>query len=320
MQDKHPKHPIAVVAERTGLSQDVLRVWERRYRAVEPKRGPDGHRVYSDADIARLRLLSAATNSGRSIGQVARLSTRELSRMVAEDDAERAVEAAPRAPAARTAAPNAAHFVEQAAAATAAMDGAELEHVLRGAIAQLGMPTFIEDVATPLLRRIGDDWHAGRASIAHEHLASATIHDILVEAMRAMARRSGRATVLVATPSGERHAIGAALVGAAAASDGWRVVYLGADTPASEIADAALTTNARAVALSIIYIHDRARTLGELRSLRALLPPSVMIVVGGRGAEALSAELVPLGIRVGTSSFDLREALESAAAAERGAA
>ena len=61
-------HPIAVAAERTGLTQDVLRVWERRYGAVKPKRGANGQRVYTDADLEQLRLLHAATHAGRSIG------------------------------------------------------------------------------------------------------------------------------------------------------------------------------------------------------------------------------------------------------------
>src|SRR5919206_4189304 len=83
------RHPIGVVAERTGLSPDLLRVWERRYRAVEPSRSGDGQRAYSDADIERLRLLRLATTAGRSIGQVARLATEELARLVGEDEAAR---------------------------------------------------------------------------------------------------------------------------------------------------------------------------------------------------------------------------------------
>src|SRR5512141_1849871 len=84
-----PGHPIAVVAERTGLSQDVLRVWERRYDAVQPVRSPGGQRHYSDADIERLSLLRAATGAGRSIGQVARLPTEAIAALVADDAAAR---------------------------------------------------------------------------------------------------------------------------------------------------------------------------------------------------------------------------------------
>src|SRR5437868_1909438 len=83
------RHPIAVVAERTGLSQDVLRVWERRYGAVHPARASGGQRLYTDADVERLALLSAATRAGRSIAQVATLETSALAALVDEDIAAR---------------------------------------------------------------------------------------------------------------------------------------------------------------------------------------------------------------------------------------
>src|SRR5690606_24808776 len=81
------RHPIAVVAERTGLSQDLLRVWERRYDAVTPARSETGQRLYSDSDVERLRLLDAAVGAGRRIGNIASLPTDELAKMVAEDRA-----------------------------------------------------------------------------------------------------------------------------------------------------------------------------------------------------------------------------------------
>ena len=309
----HPtaRHPIAVVAERTGLSQDVIRVWERRYRAVEPGRGPKGHRAYSDADVTRLRLLHAATAAGRSIGQVARLSTDALARLVDEDVAARSERAASRSV---VGAPeidreSAKAIVDDATALTSALDGVALDQLLRRAITRLGITAFIERVATPLLRHLGDEWHAGRSTIAHEHLASSIIHDLLVQAMRSLARVTGGPVAVVATPSGERHAIGAALIGAAAASEGWRIVYLGADLPASEIAAAAVATKASVVALSVIYVRDRAGTIGELRALRSLVPAPVSVVVGGRGAAVLADELAALGITVGTTLTDLPRAL-----------
>lgn len=313
MDDPTPKHPIAVASERTGLSQDILRVWERRYQAVEPSRGPGGHRTYSDADIDRLRLLHAVTAAGRSIGQVARLSTTELIRLAQDDTAARAErEKSDGAQDARDARSHASHIVKLALASTARLDAPDLEHTLRRAIAQLGITSFIEDVASPILRRIGEEWHAGRLTIAHEHLASSTIHDIVAESMRAITRGAGEATVVVATPTGERHAIGAALVGATAASEGWRVVYLGTDLPASDIAAAAIATKARAIAMSVIYVQDRTRTLAELRTLRALIPPSISIIVGGAGVADMQDDLRQLGIRVGVSLRDLRDALASA--------
>lgn len=78
-------HSIGAVSRRTGLSPDVLRAWEQRYGAVEPRRSAGGQRVYADTDIQRLRLICQALDGGRRIGQVARLATAELERLVRED-------------------------------------------------------------------------------------------------------------------------------------------------------------------------------------------------------------------------------------------
>jgi methylmalonyl-CoA mutase cobalamin-binding subunit len=124
--------------------------------------------------------------------------------------------------------------------------------------------------------------------------------------------------MVVATPPGERHAIGATSAGAAAAAEGWGVVYLGSDLPAGEIAAAAVATDARLVAVSVVYVDDRERVLGELRTLRARLPAAVSLLAGGAGAAALAADLAGSGIRVAASLFDLRDALRDAAPPEAG--
>ena len=289
-------HPIAVVAERTGLSQDVLRVWERRYGAVQPTRRPGGQRHYSDEDVQRLGLLKAATRAGRSIGQVARLSTEAIAALVEDDMAARERRAHP-----ISAEPEAVDLVESALTLARSLDAPALDDALRRAVAVLGVSPFIETVATPLLRRVGDEWHAGRLSPAPEHLVSSILHDIVAGTMRAFPQRTGVPRVLIATPAGDRHAIGAALVGAAVAVEGWNVLYLGADLPAWEIADAATAADVRVVALSIIYVDDASHVLGELRTLRTRLPPAVSIIVGGAGARSLAAELSEMDVLVETS-------------------
>ncbi|MBC7671697.1 MAG: MerR family transcriptional regulator [Polaromonas sp.] len=289
-------HPIAVVAERTGLSQDVLRVWERRYGAVQPIRGPGGQRFYSDADVQRLGLLNAAIRAGRSIGQVARLSTEEIATLVEEDMAARDRRALP-----TSAVPGAVDIVESAFILARSLDASALDETLRRAVAVMGVSPFIELVVGPLLRRVGEEWHAGRLSLAPEHLVSSILHDIIAGTMRAFPQRAGAPRVLIATPAGDRHAIGAAIAGAAAAVEGWNVLYLGPDLPAQEIADAASAADVRVVALSVVYVDDVSRVLGELRALRTRLPATVTIIAGGAGARSIAAELAAIDVLVEAS-------------------
>lgn len=291
-----PRHPIAVVTERTGLSQDLLRVWERRYRAVAPTRGPGGQRLYSDADIERLALLHAATRAGRSISRVAGLADEALAELVDEDLAARERRAA-----VTSGSGEKRDLVGEALFLARALDSAALDDTLRRAVAAMGLATFIESVAAPLLRRVGSEWHAGRLTLAHEHMVSSLLHDIVAERMRAVGRRDGAPLVVVGTLAGERHAIGAVLAGAAAAVEGWNVLHLGADLPATAIAEAAKSADARVVAVSIVYVEHRDALLEELRTLRATLPAPVILVAGGAGAAGIAGELSAMGVRVETS-------------------
>ncbi len=294
-----PRHPISVVAQRTGLTPDVLRVWERRYGVVAPGRGGGGQRVYSDADIARLRLLRDATLAGRSIGQVAPLSTGELARMVEEDLAARA-EHRPEADRREFR-----ELVEAMVVLAGQLDGARLEATLRRAAARLGLPQFLTGVAVPTLRRIGEEWHAGRLSPAHEHLASSIFHDIVADALRLAAPDPAGPVIVVATPAGERHVNGALAIAALAAVSGWNVTYLGADLPADAIAQAALAAGAAVVALSLTHADDRRRVAGELRTVRDALPPAVVLLVGGNGAAALGRDVLPAGVEVVDTAADV---------------
>ena len=134
----------------------------------------------------------------------------------------------------------------------------------------------------------------------------------LTEAPFVHVSESGAPRVLVATLSGNRHMIGAALIGAAAAAEGWSVVYLGADVPATEIATAAVASGARAVAISVTYSADATRTLRELRALAGSLAPEVDFVVGGAALVPHARELSQSGIEFGEDLDAFRRMLRRA--------
>ena len=273
-----PRHPIRVVAERTGLSPDVLRAWERRYGVVAPARSAAGQRLYSDADIDRFALLAKATRSGRPHGPTASLPLEELRRLV-EEDAERGA----------TRPTPAADHRERAFAAVADLAPERLQAVLRTAMVSLGAPVFLDDVVAPLIRRIGDAWEAGEIGIAHEHAASAAVRGVLRWLVEVIEVPAGAPRAVVACLARERHELGAALAAAAAAHAGWRVAYLGPDLPAAEIAVAALRHEADVVGVSVVAPEDAAATRAELQALRLGLPPHTALLAGGAGASSLGA-------------------------------
>lgn len=297
--------PIAVAAERTGLTQDVLRAWERRYGAVQPGRGPNGQRIYTSADLERLKLLRAAVHAGRSIGQIAQLSSAALALIVSEDLASRVSRATPES--VDDGRDDYSSLLAEGMELVRVLDTAGLNDLLRRAAAMLGANQFLMRIAAPLLRRVGDEWHAGQLSISQEHFASSMLHDVVTEIMRGFGHREGAPRVLVATPAGDRHAIGAAIVGASAGAQGWSVTYLGADLPAEEIARAAVATNADLVALSVVYVENRDQMVHEISSLRMRLPSGTSILIGGGGAAGLGK--IP-GVLLGESLTDLFRIME----------
>lgn len=285
-----PRHPMGVVTQRTGLSSDAIRAWERRYGAVAPGRSPAGHRLYSDADVERLRLLRRLTLGGRQIGRIASRPDRELLELLREDESAGAT--APRRPVDDAVA---AELLDEAISSVEALDAEGLDRVLRRAALSLSAPAFLDSLLAPLMSQIGDEWEAGAITPAHEHLASAVSARITGWLLEGLHAPEGAPTILISTPSGQAHELGALAAAVAAAAEGWRVRYLGASLPAEDLARAARDTRAAAVALSVVYPAGDPETAAEIESLGASLPKTVPLIVGGRAAGSYDETLERTG-------------------------
>lgn len=283
----NPHNAIRSVTHRTGLSAHVIRIWEKRYGAVSPDRTATNRRLYSEADIERLTLLRQLTQSGQSIGLVAKLPTETLRELASP---------AP-TPTVRPAqvGATAAALLSDCLTAVQALDARDLEGVLKRAETTLGALGMLQRVAAPLAQALGEQWRQGSLTAAHEHFATAVLRTHLSLAAKSFAAGPDQPTLLVATPAGQLHELGALLFGALAASLGWQVTYLGASLPAAEIAGAARQQQARAVALSLVYPEDDPRLESELTRLRELLPPAVRIIVGGRALQSYLAACQKIG-------------------------
>ena len=286
MPDAH--FTIQAVAKRTGLTTHVIRIWEKRYRAVKPERTGTNRRLYSEEEIERLSLLRDITRSGHSIGPVARLPTETLRKLASESAGERPVTSTERRPGATS-------LLDECVAAVTTLDAVRLEQVLKRAETELGSQGLLQRVVAPLARTIGDLWRDGTITAAHEHFASGVIRLFLGHAARPFAAAHDAPGLIVTTPTGQLHELGALLVGAAAANLGWRVLYLGASLPAAEIAGAARQNRARAVALSLVYPEDDPGMKGELTRLRELLPAGTPVLAGGRAMPAYRDALDKIG-------------------------
>lgn len=305
-EQQTPNHPISVVVRRTGLTQDILRAWEKRYAAVTPLRTPTGRRLYTEDDVDKLRLLKQLVDGGRRISDVADLPLAELRELAAEDASEAVV--APRLKPPGSIGGHLAACFE----AVDRLDRHGLEQALDAALVALSRPRLREEVLVPLIHALGERWQDGSWRVVHEHVASAVLRSFLWSLWRRGETTATSDVLVLATPAGQRHELGALLVAGVASDLGWRVVYTGVDLPAEEIAAAVHASGASAVLLSVVYPAIDQALFDEIRRLRGLLGSGVQIIAGGRAAPAGREELAASGVMVASSMEDLAAALESA--------
>ena len=280
-------YPIRAVSKLTGIGIDTLRAWERRHGAVTPIRDDRG-RMYTDADIARLRLLRGAVEHGHSIGRLAGLTDAELRHLAAAADASAVSDGAPtrRTPIDTTA----------LTAALQKYDATAIDQQISRLAAVLPPLELLRDVLMPVLAQVGDEWHRGPARIAHEHLMSSTIRNILGSFLRLYARPEVSTRLLFATMAGERHEIGTLGAAMLAASSGLGVAYLGPDLPAREIVESVRPAGAQVLVLGLTATSAGKATERELRAIVRDLPKEVELWAGGRGAGHYAALISPRGL------------------------
>jgi MerR family transcriptional regulator, light-induced transcriptional regulator len=269
-----PRYRIGAVARLAGVSAHVLRVWERRYGVPTPGRSEGGARLYSDAEVERVRLLKRAVDRGHAIGQIATLATAELERLAGGPTSMAAGRAE-----------TAGELLNEFVQAVTSLDAAQAERLLERARVLLSARELVVEVFAPLLTRIGRAWLKGELCTASEHLASALVREQVSQLLRQLPAEPGAELFLVSTPAAELHELGALLAAAIAKIHGYNVLYLGPNLPAAEIALAARMTLADVVALSIVALEPQAAAV-ELQTLVEALPAGVDLVLGGAQAHA----------------------------------
>jgi len=264
---------IGSLARRTGVPVDTLRAWERRYGVLRPERTDGGQRRYGDRDVERVLWLSARVAEGQRISD----AVAALNALEREDD-----EADARG------GPTAA-LASRLNIAARQGDGARVELELDRAFAALPMVQAMELVVFPALADLGRRWAEGERVVVAEHLLSAATERRLAARLSA-ARRPRGPIGIVACPSGERHAVGALCLSVLMAQDGWRVSFLGADTPLVEADAVAQARRARAC-VAVCTVPGSARAAAaEI----AELPNARMWVLAGPDAPDPDAHQMPV--------------------------
>lgn len=260
---------IGELARRTGVSPELLRAWERRYGLLRPARSPGGFRLYSRDDEERIRAMRGLLDDGLAAAQAAQLAV------------------------ARGGSPSSAPMPAESAdaflAALLDFDDSAANAAFDRLLADFSLETVLRDAVLPALRELGERWERGETTVAQEHFSSTFVRGRLLGLARGWDKGVGP-RVLLAAPSDEHHDLAMIVFGLALRQHGWRVTFLGTDTPIATLAEAAGTLEPELVVVAAAIPERLIDIADELARLARERP----VAIAGSGATP------ELAIRTGT--------------------
>lgn len=302
MDQDNPSARVRVgeLGRRVGLSEHVLRAWERRYGLLRPERSPGGYRLYSAADERRIRRMQAHLAAGLSAAEAARAALSE----------ERAGPLQGRTESAGG--DGVADLAQDLADRLDRLDEPGAQAALDRLFADFTLETVLREALLPYLHYLGDRWEHGQASIADEHFASNLLRGRLAGFARGWGHGHGPRAVL-ACPPGEQHDMGLLMFGIVLHRCGWRVEYLGASTPIAELARTARQAHADTIVLAAAIENHFDGLTDDLARLARQIP----LALAGAGATQALADETGARLLTGDPVTEAQRLLPLPGSAER---
>jgi MerR family transcriptional regulator, light-induced transcriptional regulator len=273
---------IAAVERDTGLSKDVLRVWERRYGFPAPLRDANGERCYPLEQVERLRMIKRLIDQGHRPGKLIDASVEELTIRATRQAQPAALSSSP-------------PLTEELAALIAMIkhhDASGYQQAMQQQLARKGLQPFVQDIVAPLSDLVGEEWERGVLQVFEEHLFTELTTRLLRQAIANFSSGGQlaplRPCILLTSVPGEQHALGLLMAETLFTLEGAKCIPLGTGTPLLDIAQAATAHRADIVGLSFSSAFPQQQIPDVLKQLRKLLPEKVGLWVGGGGVQKLS--------------------------------
>ena len=267
---------IGELSRRLGISDHLLRAWERRYGLLRPMRSAGGFRLYSEDDERRVRRMQAHLARGLSAAEAARVTLDEDQALRSGLDTDASGQ-----PSGLIDAPRA------LARAMDEMDEPAVQALLDRLLADFTVETVLRDVVLPYLHAVGERWERGQTSVAQEHFASNLLRGRLANFARGWGSGRGPRAIL-ACPPGEEHDLPLLAFGIVLHRNGWRVSFLGANTPFEELTRTTSELQPDLVVLAAVTSARFDAVDGHLSRLAGIAP----LALAGAGATAAVAQSV----------------------------
>ena len=268
---------IAAVERDTGLSKDVLRMWERRYGFPVPDRDANGERSYPADQVERLRLIKRLMDQGHRPGKLVAAPTEELRTLAPRRSPARVRESAAQV-----------EDLDLLLVLIRRHDVAGYQQAMQQGLARKGLQRFVQDTVAPLTRRVGEAWEDGSVEVFEEHLFTELTKRLLRQAIAALPGGNRGPRILMTSVPEEPHVLGLLMAEALFALEGAECIPLGTQMPLLEIGRAALAHQVDIVALSFSTAFPHRQIPGLLQQLRMVLPSEMALWVGGGGIQRLT--------------------------------
>lgn len=277
----HQGFNITAVERDTGLSKDVLRMWERRYGFPAPERDSNGERVYPLDQVERLRVIKRLIDKGFRPGKLLASSDIDLQSMLRPEATDAEITG---------------NFDYQPYLAQLREGQLEtLRQGLQQQVARQGLHRFVLDTALPLTIAVGEAWMRGEVRVHEEHAYTEVLKSLLRQSMSNLARGNAPRVLLTTVPD-EEHGVGLLMAEVLLTLEGAHCISLGTRTPLLDIVDAASHHAVDCVALSFSSSFPPRQAVQQITELRRLLPIEIELWIGGAGSERLQ---LPQGIHIG---------------------
>lgn len=259
--------PIHAVERETGVSKELLRMWERRYSFPRPLRDQHGDRVYPADQVLKLRIIRRLIEFGLRPGKLIDLPIDALEDLLRTHN--------------RRVNGSSMELEDHLLGLLRSHDPQALRDFLDQQLAENGLEKFIIDCLQFTNFMVGEAWARGRVEIFEEHLYTVHVQQLLRKAIQGLPPATGLPRVLLTTPPEEHHTLGLMMVEALLRIDKVDAQYFGPELPVKEIIQAITKHKLDAVVLSFSASYATARAITFLEELRCKLPMSIEIWAGG---------------------------------------
>lgn len=259
--------PIQAVERETGVSKELLRMWERRYRFPTPARDRQGDRIYTQEQINKLRLLRRLIDAGFRPGKIIGMEINDLEALLRSNYSNR-VESSP-------------ELEKELIESLQGKDPHMVREYLSHQLVKMGLQSFILEFLQYANTMVGDAWMRGLIEVHEEHLYTDQVQTLIRGAISNLRPATRSPRIMLTTAPDESHTLGILMVEAMLRLDDIDAICFGPMMPVREIVQAAGKHHMDIVGISFSTSFPTSHAIEFLEDLRFRLPPQIRIWAGG---------------------------------------